>query len=40
MGENTQTLLDVLRTHSVVDCDTFDVEGQPLLVLHKNREED
>ncbi len=25
-----QNLLDVLRSHSLVDCDTFDVEGKML----------
>lgn len=28
MGSGTTTLLDVLRSHSAVDCDTFDDAGQ------------
>lgn len=33
MGAETQTLLDVLRAHSAVDCDTFDLEGQSIVKL-------
>lgn len=28
MGSQSETLLDVLRRHSQVDCDTFDDEGK------------
>ncbi|KAF3017720.1 hypothetical protein E8E14_003063 [Neopestalotiopsis sp. 37M] len=28
MGSDTTTLLDILRSHSAVDCDTFDETGQ------------